>query len=91
MARVILELCGIRRTPSLPSLSGPLWSGIMETDWVLSIGQVELNCVLMLKWIVWKKLFLYLIVCKQKKIVLKVTFIVWNRPIHLYGNGFGFR
>ena len=34
-------------TPSLPSLPGPLWPGVVATDKVLSMGQIELNCVFM--------------------------------------------
>ena len=45
---VILELWGIRCTPSLPSLSGQHRPGVVELDKVLSIGQIELNSVLML-------------------------------------------
>ena len=29
-------------TPSLPSLPGPLWPGVVAPDMVLSIGQIEL-------------------------------------------------
>ena len=28
--------------PSLPSLPGPLWLGVVATDLVLSMGQIEL-------------------------------------------------
>ena len=48
---VMLELWGIRITPSLPSLVGPLWAWVMTPDRILSIGQIELNCVIMLNWI----------------------------------------
>ena len=48
---VILELLEIQSNPSLPSLSGPLWPGVVVSYRVLSIGQIELNCVLMLNWI----------------------------------------
>ena len=44
----MLELWGMRSTPSLPSLPGPLWLGVVAPDRVLSMGQIELNCVLML-------------------------------------------
>ena len=37
-APVMLELWGMRTTPSLPSLPGPLWPGV-----VVSMGQKELN------------------------------------------------
>ena len=41
---VILELWGMRSTPSLPSLPGPLWPGMVAPYRVLSMGQIELNC-----------------------------------------------
>ena len=38
---VMLKLWGIRSTPSLPSLPGPLWPGVLAPDRVLSMGQIE--------------------------------------------------
>ena len=38
----MLELWGIQGTPSLLSLPGPLWSGVVAPDRVLSMGQIEL-------------------------------------------------
>ena len=35
-------------TPSLPSLPGPPLPGVVAPDRFLSMGQIELNCVLML-------------------------------------------
>ena len=43
----MLELWGMQSTPSLPSLPGQLWLGVVEPDRVLSMGQIELNCILM--------------------------------------------
>ena len=34
----MLELWGMRRTPSLPSLPGPLWPGVVAPDRALSMG-----------------------------------------------------
>ena len=34
----VLELWGMRSTPSLPSLPGPLWPGVVAPDRVLSMG-----------------------------------------------------
>ena len=34
----VLELWGMRRTPSLPSLPGPLWPGVVAPDRALSMG-----------------------------------------------------
>ena len=45
---VMLELLGMWRTLLLPSLPAPLWPGVVALDRVLSLGQIELNCVLML-------------------------------------------
>ena len=47
----MLELWEIRSTLSLPSLTGPLIPGVVAYDKVLSMGQIELNCVLMLNWV----------------------------------------
>ena len=35
---VMLELWGIQSTPSLPSLPGPLWPGLVAPDRALSMG-----------------------------------------------------
>ena len=48
-ALVMLDLLGMQSTTSLPSLPGPLWPGVVTPDRAISIGQIELNCVLMLK------------------------------------------
>ena len=103
----MLELWGMRSTPSLPSLPGPLWPGVIASDRVLSMGQIELNCELMLNRIVWNKtafhiktaylclselleieLFWHLTECKQKTI-LKLSWIIWNKTLYKYKNGFG--
>ena len=39
---VMLELWGMQSTPSLPSLPGSLWPGVVAPDRVLSMGQIEL-------------------------------------------------
>ena len=45
---VMLDLWGMRSTSSLPSLPGPLRPGVAAPKRVLSMGQIELNRVLML-------------------------------------------
>ena len=35
-------------SPSLTSLPGPFWPGVVAPDRVLSMGQIELNFVLIL-------------------------------------------
>ena len=47
------ELWGIRRIPLLPSLPGLFWFRVVDLDRVLSVGQIELNCVLIVNWIGW--------------------------------------
>ena len=71
---VMLELWGIRGTPSWSSLPGPLWLGVVVSDRVLCIGQIELNCVLMLNWIARNKTALIFL-----NFVLMQNWIVWNR------------
>ena len=51
----MLELWGMRSTPSLLLLPDPLLPGVVALDRVLSMGQIELNCVLMLNLIVGNK------------------------------------
>ena len=38
---VILKLWGMRSTPSLQSLPGPLWPRVVALDRVLSMGRIE--------------------------------------------------
>ena len=47
-APVMLELWGMWSTPLLPSLPDPLWPVMVTSDRVLSMGQIDPNCVLML-------------------------------------------
>ena len=44
----MLELWGMQITPSLRLLPGPLRPGVVAPDRLLSMGQIELNCVFML-------------------------------------------
>ena len=43
----LMELSRMQSTPSLPSLPGP----VVAPDRVLSMGQIELNGILMLNWV----------------------------------------
>ena len=52
---VMLELWGMRSTSSLPSLPGPHWTRVVALDFILSMGQIEINCELMLKLITWNR------------------------------------
>ena len=51
----MLELWGMWSTPLVPLLPGPLWPKVLAPDRILSMGQIELNCELMLNWIVWNR------------------------------------
>ena len=66
-APVMVKLWGMRSISSLPSLPGPLWPGVVASVRVLSMSPIELNCVLMINW------------------------IVWNRTVYMYKNGFGIK
>ena len=44
----MLELWRMQNTPLLPLFPGPLWPRVVALDRVLSMGQIELNYVLML-------------------------------------------
>ena len=50
---IILELWGMRSTPSLPLLPGSLWLGVVAPDKRLIYGLNRTNIILMLNWIVW--------------------------------------
>ena len=52
---VMSELSGMRSYSSWPSLPGPHWSRVVASERVLSISQIELNCVLMVNLIVWDR------------------------------------
>ena len=45
----VLELWGMRSTPSLPSLPGPLWLGVVAPDKGPIYGLNSTNSILMLK------------------------------------------
>ena len=64
----MLELWGMQSTPSLPSLPGSLWPGIVAPD----MGKKGLNCVLMLNWN--RTVF-------DVETVLMLNWIVWNRTV----------
>ena len=45
---VMLDLWRMQSTPLLLFLPGPFWLRVVALDMVLSMGQIELNCILML-------------------------------------------
>ena len=59
---------------SLPSLPGPLMPGMEAPDRALSMGEIELNCILMLNWIVWiRTVFVCYIELFEKELFLILT------------------
>ena len=52
---MLLELWGMQSTPSLSSLPGPPWPGVVAPDRALSMGQIELKYVLMLNGTAWNR------------------------------------
>ena len=71
------ELWGMRSIPLLPSFPGSHRLGVVTPDRVLSMGQIELNCVL--SRIVWNRTVLHLTERKLKTVV------------YMYKNGFGIK
>ena len=51
----MLGLWGTQSIPLLLSLIGPLWLGVVASNRVLCIGQIVLNCVLILNWITYNR------------------------------------
>ena len=70
---IMLELWGMRSTTSLPSHPGSLWPEVVAPDGVLSMCQIELNSVFMLKWIVWNK----------NVLIFKLT-LNWNKTFYIW-------
>ena len=89
---VMLELLEMQSTPLLPLLPGPLWPGVVALDKVLSMGQIELNCVLMINWIASNGTFCILnwIVWNRTvfdiEAVLMLNRIVWNRTVLIFSH-----
>ena len=69
-----LELWGMRSTPLLSSLPGSLSPGVVAPERGLSIGQIELNCVLMLNWTAWNRFW-------DLNFVLMLNWIAWNKIV----------
>ena len=85
----MLELWGTQSTLSLHLLPGPLWPLVVALDRILSMGQIELNCVLMLNGIVRNRTVLtFIFACKLctyvKLICLKWNCFMLNRLIFTY-------
>ena len=64
----------------LPLLPGPLWSGVIAPDRVLSMGQIELNCNSALL-NCFKLIVFFIYQWVNKKTLLTVNWIVGNRIV----------
>ena len=71
---VMLQFWGMRSTPLLSALSGPFWPGVVASDRVLSMDQIELNCILMLNWIAWNRIVLRF----KRHTNSKLNWLKWN-------------
>ena len=88
---LMLRLWGMQSTPSLPLLPGPLWPKVGAPDRVLSMGQIELNCVLIQNWITWNRTVLTFNCVWIKTtlilngivwiIIVRLNWITWNRNV----------
>ena len=75
---VMLELWGMRSTPSLPSLPGPLWPGVVAPDRVLSMSQIDQTVYLCSTEFFERGLFWHL------NCVLMLNWIVWNGTVFVF-------
>ena len=78
----MLEFWGMWSTPSLSLLLDPLWPRMVAPDGVLSLGQIELNCVLMVNSIAWNRTVLTFN-CVWTKTIIIQNWIVWIRTVWL--------
>ena len=58
-----------------------LWPGVVAPNRVLSMGQIELNCVLKLNWFVWTRTVFWHWNC-----VLMLNWFVWTRTVFWHWN-----
>ena len=85
---VMMELWRRWSTPLFPSFPGSLWPTVVAPDRVLSMGWIDLNCVLMLDWIAWNrtvltlKLYTYArLNCLKWSCFCMINWIAWNRTV----------
>ena len=94
----MLELWGMQSTPSLPSLSGLLWSGVVAPDRVLSMGQIEqklctyakLNCLIKNCFEKFKKMFIFI---KMDSVLNNLQWLICHKlnqtkPINRWSRSF---
>ena len=66
------------------------WPSVVAPDRALSMGQIELNCILMLNWIVWNRTVLGIETVLGKTELFKIELFwyltVCKRKLYLYLN-----
>ena len=89
----MLEFWGMRSNPSLPSLPGPHCPGVVAPDRVISMGQIELNCVFMVIWIAGNRTVLTFnlhtyakLNCLKQNRFCMLNWIVSNRTVFWHWN-----
>ena len=87
----MLEVCGMWSTLLLPSFSGLLWLGVVAPDMVISMGQIELNCILTLNWILWNRavsdnetLYLSLREFFEIGLFCVLNWFVWSCTVYMF-------
>ena len=85
---VMLKLLRMQGTSSFSCLH---WPKVVTLDRVLSMGQIELNWVLMLKWIAWNRTVLIFelrfyakLNCLEWNCFCMLNWIVWNWTVFWY-------
>ena len=86
---VMLELWGMRSTPSLPSLPDRLSPGLVAPDRVLSMGQIKINCMLMIicfgwNWNVLKLKLRTVLNCLKRNCFFMPNWIVRNTNVFFF-------
>ena len=76
---VKMELWETRSISSMPSIPGPLWSRVVAPDRVICMGQIELNCMILLNSIAWNRTVWQLNWIFLNRTVFMLNLIVWNR------------
>ena len=79
---VMMTLWRRQSAISLPSPPSPLSPWVVAPDRALSLGQIELNCVLMLNWIVRNRTVLTFN-CVYTISMIILNWIVWNKTVWL--------
>ena len=83
---IMLGLWGIRSTPSLPLLPGPLWPGVIAPDKGPIYGLNRTNGIIMLNWIVWNKNVFDNKPYLHLNCMLMLNWIIWNRTVFWHWN-----